>query len=307
MFPVRPEWYQCLSNAVSLSFFCHSRSCPLTTSGVVRTVIYIMHRALSRATFGLYLVAYVLAHPHHNELTEEEANNPVDSILWIHIFLQAMVWGVMFPLGMVLGITRSRWHVPLQVSSSCTGWVVAWHQNFIYFPQATGYVLTVGGYILGHSHKGRGFLPSAHEKFANVLSIPIISQLVLGIYLKLHIHEKSVRPYFVVAHGIIGKIYPILAWTQMLFGIIAFRGYCRGGALGKSAADANLKIRLYPLKFRSMPCTLHHGKRFCCIRNHHDDHFAGGRTMDAQKWKKSRVIRFKCHYYLGTSSRIPST
>lgn len=81
-----------------------------------------MHRALLRATFGLYLVAYVLAHPHHDKLTEEEANKPVDTILWIHIFLQAMVWGVMFPLGMVLGITRSRWHVPLQVSSSWIWW-----------------------------------------------------------------------------------------------------------------------------------------------------------------------------------------
>ena len=77
-----------------------------------------MHYALLRASFFLYLVTYVLAHPHHDNLTEEEANKPVDTILWIHIFLQATVWGVMFPLGMVLGITRSRWHVPLQVSSS---------------------------------------------------------------------------------------------------------------------------------------------------------------------------------------------
>lgn len=152
---------------------------------------------------------------------------------------------------------------------------MARHQNLIYFRQATGYALTVAGYILGHSHKGRAFPPSAHGKFANFLVIPIISQLVLGIYLKLHIHEKSVRPYFVVAHGIIGKIYPILAWTQMLFGIIAFRGYCRGGALGQSAPDASLEICLYP-EFRSMPRTLHYGKRLCRIRNHHDHHFSGG-------------------------------
>ena len=143
------------------------------------------------------------------------------------------------------------------------------------FRQATGYALTVGGYILGHSHKGRAFLPSAHEKFANLLLIPIFTQLVLGIYLKLHIHEKSVRPYFVVAHGIIGKTYPILAWTQMLFGVIAFRGYCRGGTLGQSVAGASPEKCLYP-EFRSMPRTLHHGKRIYCIRNHHDDHFAGG-------------------------------
>ena len=57
----------------------------------------------------------VLAHKHHDELTEEEANAPVDAVLWIHMSLQAAVWGVLFPVGMVLGITRSRWHVPLQV------------------------------------------------------------------------------------------------------------------------------------------------------------------------------------------------
>lgn len=56
-----------------------------------------------------------VAHKHHDQLTEEEANGPVDAILWIHIFLQAAVWGILFPIGMVLGLSRSRWHVPLQV------------------------------------------------------------------------------------------------------------------------------------------------------------------------------------------------
>ena len=55
------------------------------------------------------------AHKHHDELTEEQANAPVDTILWLHIFLQAAVWGILFPTGMVLGLSRSRWHVPLQV------------------------------------------------------------------------------------------------------------------------------------------------------------------------------------------------
>ena len=63
------------------------------------------------------LVQLTLAHPHHDVLTEEEQKLPVDAILWIHIFLQATVWGVIFPIGMVLGLTRSRWHVPLQVST----------------------------------------------------------------------------------------------------------------------------------------------------------------------------------------------
>ncbi|TFK39751.1 hypothetical protein BDQ12DRAFT_681155 [Crucibulum laeve] len=163
----------------------------------------------------LALSTVVLGHKHHDQLSEEQATAPVDAILWIHIFLQAAVWGILFPIGMVLGITRSRWHVPLQ---------------------ATGFALTFGGYILGHSHKGRQFLPSIHGTFASILFIPIIAQLVLGIYLKLHIHEKSIRPYAVILHGIVGKLYPIIGWTQMLFGVLTFRGYCRGGHLGQCLA-----------------------------------------------------------------------
>ena len=68
-----------------------------------------------RTILSLSLIQVIMAHSHHDSLTEEEANSPVDAILWIHIVLQAAVWGVIFPIGMVLGLTRSRWHVPLQV------------------------------------------------------------------------------------------------------------------------------------------------------------------------------------------------
>jgi len=69
-----------------------------------------------RTILSLSLIQPTLAHSHSDVLTEEAANSPVDAILWIHILLQATVWGVIFPIGMVLGLTRSRWHVPLQVS-----------------------------------------------------------------------------------------------------------------------------------------------------------------------------------------------
>ncbi|KAG6818816.1 hypothetical protein H0H93_001377 [Arthromyces matolae] len=173
-------------------------------------------RNLAFISFLFFAVCLpAVAHPHHDELSEEQANAPVDAILWIHMALQAFVWGILFPIGMVLGITRSRWHVPLQ---------------------SAGFLLTTGGYILGHTHKGRMFLPSAHGKFASILYVPIALQLALGIYLKLHIHEKSIRPYAVVAHGIVGKAYPIIGWVQMLFGALAFRGYCRGDNLGQCLA-----------------------------------------------------------------------
>lgn len=71
---------------------------------------------------------------------------------------------------------------------------------------------------------------------ANVMFIPIALQLTLGIYLKLHIHEQSLRPWAVRLHGVVGKAYPILGWTQMLFGAITVRGYCRGDNLGQCLA-----------------------------------------------------------------------
>ena len=75
----------------------------------------VLCRRLFHCIVVVSAILVVSAHDHHETLTEEEANAPVDAILWIHMFLQAFVWGILFPIGMVLGITRSRWHVPLQV------------------------------------------------------------------------------------------------------------------------------------------------------------------------------------------------
>jgi hypothetical protein len=72
--------------------------------------------------------------------------------------------------------------------------------------------------------------------FAKILLLPIAAQFALGVYLRLHIHERTLRPWAVRAHGFVGRSYPVLGWTQMLFGAIAFRGYCRGQELGQCLA-----------------------------------------------------------------------
>ncbi|KAG1874411.1 hypothetical protein F4604DRAFT_1764626 [Suillus subluteus] len=162
------------------------------------------------------LVVPVLAHEHHGEdLTEEQLHAPVDAILWIHIALQAIVWGFIFPVGMVLGLTRSKWHVPVQ---------------------SLAFALTFGGIILGHAHGGRQFPSSIHSHIGSWILVPIFAQLGLGIYLKLHIHERTLRPYAVRAHGILGRIWPILGWAQGLFGVITLRGFCGEVGAGQCAA-----------------------------------------------------------------------
>jgi hypothetical protein len=78
-----------------------------------------MSRRILRLLLPFLLLPYTArAHKYHDQLTEEEATAAVDSILWIHIFLQAAVWSILFPIGMVLGLSRSRWHVPLQVRTA---------------------------------------------------------------------------------------------------------------------------------------------------------------------------------------------
>ncbi|KIP03045.1 hypothetical protein PHLGIDRAFT_121934 [Phlebiopsis gigantea 11061_1 CR5-6] len=170
---------------------------------------------LPTAAVLLALFSSTIAHEHHEHVSEDKLNAPIDSILWIHIFLQMIIWGVLFPVGMVLGLSKSRWHVPLQ---------------------STGIALTLGGYFLGHSHTGRAFPANAHGTMANVIFVPLFLQLALGIYLKLHINEETIRPWAVRLHSVVGKSYPIFGWIQMLFGAIAIGGYCRGDNLGQCLA-----------------------------------------------------------------------
>ncbi|KAF8514047.1 hypothetical protein JB92DRAFT_2720015 [Gautieria morchelliformis] len=171
----------------------------------------------SRLALLSLLVALTLvhAHSHHDEIDEEHLNAPIDTTLYIHIATQVLVWGFIFPTGMVLGMTRSRWHVPLQ---------------------STALVLTAAGYILGHKHGGRMFPASLHGTFASLLIMPLVFQGALGVYLKLHVHEDTLRPWAVLAHGIMGKMFPLLGWCQMLFGAIVLGGYCNGGNLGQCLA-----------------------------------------------------------------------
>ncbi|KAF8708955.1 hypothetical protein RHS03_03131, partial [Rhizoctonia solani] len=168
---------------------------------------------VSQLTILLYFASLVSAHPHHGHGGNSEA--PIDAILWIHISVQLVIWGGIFGIGMVLGITRSKWHVPVQ---------------------SFAYLMTAAGYILGHSHKGRSFGESAHGRVANFILFPLSAQLALGIYLKLHIHEQTIRPWAVVAHGIIGKSWLVIGWTQMLLGVVVLRGYCGKEELGQCLA-----------------------------------------------------------------------
>ncbi|KAF2718373.1 hypothetical protein K431DRAFT_348842 [Polychaeton citri CBS 116435] len=175
---------------------------------------------LSTLTLLSCLSGYVAAHGDHGHIPEGAAisEEPMDSILWAHILLQAFAWGIVFPTGMVLGLVRSRWHVPTQI---------------------LGTVVAVVGYFLGHLHKGRQFASNAHAKFANLLMLLLIVQVVLGVYLKLHIERGflgKIRKGLVKGHAVLGGVIPVAAWVQMLLGGIASQGFCLGDHLGQCLA-----------------------------------------------------------------------
>ncbi|KAI0378555.1 hypothetical protein F5Y04DRAFT_147154 [Hypomontagnella monticulosa] len=176
-------------------------------------------------TFLLALFALLpmaSAHDHSSSHIEEGQTisvDPIDTTLWVHIFIQMFAWGVIFPLGMVLGMVKSRWHVPVQV---------------------VGTALAILGYALGHMHGGREFRHSnVHSKFASPISLVLFIQILMGIYLKLHLEKGingKIRRFVKIGHGIVGKLLPILSWTQMLFGGITALGFCQGEHVGQCLA-----------------------------------------------------------------------
>jgi hypothetical protein len=178
-------------------------------------------RSAALVALLLSSAATITAHEHHMDEIEEGkfvSDDPIDSVLWIHILIQLSAWGVLFPTGMVLGIIRSRWHVPVQT---------------------TGSVLAIIGYFLGHKHKGRQFSPNMHAKFAPMMMLILICQVSMGVYLKLHLEKGingKIRKFVVKTHGWVGKLMPLTIWAQFVFGGITAMGFCFGDHTGQCLA-----------------------------------------------------------------------
>ena len=165
------------------------------------------------------VLSIVSAHAGHHHVEEgSEANSrPIDWITWLHIVTQATVWLVLFPLGLVLGLIKSKWHVPLQSSAIL--------------------VTSILGYLSGMKHKGRQFPKSVHSTMATLIIFYLILQALMGIFLKLHIYENTkFRKFIVKFHGYLGLTFPIVGWVQVVFGVATVGTFCRGGALGQCLA-----------------------------------------------------------------------
>lgn len=70
-------------------------------------------QALAVLAVSAHEHAEAVAGPYVNPFRNDEE---IDATLKVHIVLQTFTW-TLFTFGMVLGITKNRFHVPLQVSS----------------------------------------------------------------------------------------------------------------------------------------------------------------------------------------------
>ncbi|KAJ2780793.1 hypothetical protein H4R18_003261 [Coemansia javaensis] len=178
--------------------------------------------ALPRAGRALALLALARAahgHDHHGADMNFDTGEPISWVLRAHIVVMATAFGVLFPIGLVLGLRRSMLHVPVQ---------------------AAGGVLAIVGFILGHSHGGgRDFPDNAHSKFSWFMLWLLLAQLGAGAYLKLHTERRfndRVRPYIKVAHRYMAITMIVATYVQVLLGVVAWLGYCYDGYFGQCLA-----------------------------------------------------------------------
>ncbi|KAG0950377.1 hypothetical protein G6F29_007444 [Rhizopus arrhizus] len=146
-------------------------------------------------------------------------NEPIGLIMTLHIAFMVTSFGILYPLGMILGLAKNKWHVPVQILAS---------------------TLFVIGYFLAHAHNGRNYEPHiAHRWFADIVIWTVIMQFVLGVYLKLHLERNfhgRVRPVLVKIHKILGASIPVIGYVQIMLGVIASLGFCYGGHTGQCLA-----------------------------------------------------------------------
>ncbi|KAF3915482.1 hypothetical protein ABW21_db0201694 [Orbilia brochopaga] len=178
---------------------------------------------MSRTLVILATVAGLAAGHDHSGVTIPEGQHttgePLDSLLWLHILLMTTAFGIMYPLGMVFGLVRNRFHVPVQIAATC---------------------IAIVGWFLGHAHGGRQFEEgNVHSAYAPFLAAGVVLQVLLGLYLKLHLERGwhgRIRGLVVTAHGVVGKVLPVASWVQMLFGGITALGFCHTDHLGQCLA-----------------------------------------------------------------------
>ncbi|OAD77549.1 hypothetical protein PHYBLDRAFT_2376, partial [Phycomyces blakesleeanus NRRL 1555(-)] len=146
-------------------------------------------------------------------------SEPIGTIMTLHIIFMIAAFGILYPLGMVLGLAKNKWHVPVQI---------------------LGTTFFIIGYFLAHAHNGRNYEPHiAHRWFADIVITAVVVQLGVGAYLKCHLERGllgRIRPVLVKAHKILGAFIPVIGYVQIVLGVIAVLGFCYADHTGQCLA-----------------------------------------------------------------------
>ncbi|KAJ1916897.1 hypothetical protein IWQ60_007945 [Tieghemiomyces parasiticus] len=168
---------------------------------------------------SLLLATGAQAHEGHHHNANMSFSSDIDTRLWLHVVFMGLAYGVLFPVGTVLGLVKHRFHVPVQ---------------------SLGFALVVVGYFLGHYHQGRMYGENAHVDFSRLVLLTLFIQVGCGVYLKLHLERYMkrdyLRPIIKAVHRYIGLATTLIAWVQILLGFIALTGFCYADHFGQCLA-----------------------------------------------------------------------
>ncbi|KAA1116000.1 hypothetical protein PGTUg99_031995 [Puccinia graminis f. sp. tritici] len=135
----------------------------------------------------------------------------------VHIVLQLLTWGILLPMGVMLGLGRSRLHGPVQA--------------------VAGLLLSLPATSLPHLSARHPYPATLHAALGAPLFGLLLLQICLGFFLKSHwLQTSRFRSLIQLGHSIIGKSFIPLAWLQILLGAVASLSFCYGDHLGQCLA-----------------------------------------------------------------------
>ncbi|KAG0373806.1 hypothetical protein BGX24_011221 [Mortierella sp. AD032] len=204
------------------------------------------------------------ANPHAHAVDGDHLSNP---LIIIHVTCMIAAYGILMPLGIMLGIRRHKYHVPVN--------------TLMFLIAMTGYFFGYGHHMFGigegvhdddhdqeggaggdnmpempgmgdiskraagdtsAEHYGWGWDISAHGAMGNLLLILLFVQVSMGVYRKLTKTKPKLRLAWLSGqlprriHSYLGKAHFVLAYIQIVLGFIKFLNACTGQAFAQCAS-----------------------------------------------------------------------
>lgn len=201
------------------------------------------------------------ANPNAHALDQDHISNP---LIIIHVTCMITAYGILMPLGIMLGIRRHKYHVPVNA--------------LMFLFAMAGYFFGYGHHMFGigegvhdHDHEegegaDMGNMPgmndiskrqagdtsaehygwnwkiSAHGAMGNLLLFLLFVQVGMGVYRKLTKTKPRLRLAWLSGqlprkiHSYLGKAHLVLAYIQIVLGFIKLMNACPGQAFGQCAS-----------------------------------------------------------------------